>query len=158
MPVRLRGAEQGRCRGEDGGRIASYLEWSHGAPPDAWTVEVVQEKVSDLRIADADSDVLFEEEKAPLSEEEYRQRKALVLKSAEDFWVYISLSRIRMPAVYPAEHFLRPGTTDRREMYEHTKNVNAYYFGEIGVHADNTGTIAACRKRDLSCWSSPTAS
>ena len=34
-----------------------------------------------------------------------------------------------------------------REMYEHTKNVNSYYFGEIGVQADNEGTISDCRRR-----------
>ena len=34
-----------------------------------------------------------------------------------------------------------------REMYEHTKNVNAYYFGEIGVEADNEGDILECRRR-----------
>ena len=33
------------------------------------------------------------------------------------------------------------------EMYEHTKNVNAYYFGEIGVDVDNEGTILSCRAR-----------
>ena len=33
------------------------------------------------------------------------------------------------------------------EMYRHTKSVNAYYFAEIGVEADNEGTIADCRKR-----------
>ena len=32
-------------------------------------------------------------------------------------------------------------------MYQHTKNVNAYYFGEIGVDADNEGTILDCRRR-----------
>ena len=32
-------------------------------------------------------------------------------------------------------------------MYEHTKNVNAYYFGEIGVEADNEGDIVSCRRR-----------
>ena len=57
-----RGPNRACAEGKMGEEIASYLEWSHGAPPDAWTVEVVQEKVSDLRIADADSDVLFEEE------------------------------------------------------------------------------------------------
>lgn len=31
-------------------------------------------------------------------------------------------------------------------MYRHTKNVNAYYFGEIGIEADNNGTILACRE------------
>lgn len=33
------------------------------------------------------------------------------------------------------------------EMYEHTKNVNSYYFGEIGVDVDNEGNILECRKR-----------
>ena len=33
------------------------------------------------------------------------------------------------------------------EMYEHTKNVKAYYFGEIGVEADNEGNIVECRQR-----------
>ena len=32
-------------------------------------------------------------------------------------------------------------------MYLHTKNVNNYYFGEIGIEADNNGTILECRKR-----------
>ncbi len=32
------------------------------------------------------------------------------------------------------------------EMYEHTKNVNEYYFAEINVNADNGGTIYECRK------------
>ena len=32
-------------------------------------------------------------------------------------------------------------------MYRHTKNVNAYYWGEIGVHADNEGTILECRRK-----------
>ena len=32
-------------------------------------------------------------------------------------------------------------------MYEHTKNVNDYYFGEIGIKADNDGDIFGCRKR-----------
>ena len=32
-------------------------------------------------------------------------------------------------------------------MYEHTKNVNEYYFVEIAVDADNGGTIYECRRR-----------
>lgn len=37
------------------------------------------------------------------------------------------------------------------EMYLHTKNVNNYYFGEIGIEADNEGTIYECRKRGFEC-------
>ena len=32
-------------------------------------------------------------------------------------------------------------------MYEHTKDVNSYYFGEIGVECDSSGDILSCRKR-----------
>ena len=32
-------------------------------------------------------------------------------------------------------------------MYEHTKNVNTYYFAEIAVDADHDGNIYECRKR-----------
>lgn len=31
-------------------------------------------------------------------------------------------------------------------MYAHTKNVNDYYWREIGVSADNDGTILHCRQ------------
>ena len=33
------------------------------------------------------------------------------------------------------------------EMYVHTKSVNSYYFAEIGIDADNEGSIYECRKR-----------
>ena len=32
-------------------------------------------------------------------------------------------------------------------MYSHTKSVNAYYFAEIEVDADNEGDIYECRRR-----------
>lgn len=32
-------------------------------------------------------------------------------------------------------------------MYVHTRSVNSYYFGEIGVDADNEGSIYECRKK-----------
>ena len=34
-----------------------------------------------------------------------------------------------------------------QEMYDHTKCVNPYYFGEIGAEADAEGSILACRQR-----------
>ena len=34
-------------------------------------------------------------------------------------------------------------------MYRHTKNVNAYYFGEIGVEVGNEPDILICRRADF---------
>ena len=47
-------------------------------------IAIIEEKVSEFAICDADSDVLFESEKAPLTEE-YKKLKAHALKSAQDF-------------------------------------------------------------------------
>ena len=130
------------------GEIASYLRWIGKDAPDDIEVVIVQEKGSDLAIKDADSDVLFESEKAPLTSEEYKKIKALALKSAMDFFtLYESIPDKSATAITERKTFYGqvPRTAD--EMYEHTKNVNEYYFAEIEVDADNSGNIYECRKR-----------
>ena len=128
--------------------IASYLRWLGEDISDNVEVSILQAKASDLAINDADSDVLFESEKAPLTMEEYEKLRALALKSAKDFLaLYESIPDKRVTAIVERKTFYGeiPRTAD--EMYEHTKNVNEYYFAEINVAADNDGNIFDCRKR-----------
>lgn len=130
------------------GEIISYLKWLGGDTTDNIEVVISQEKDSDLAIKDADSDVLFESEKAPLAADEYEKLKALALKSAKDFLaLYDSIPDKSATAIAERKTFYGqvPRTAD--EMYVHTKNVNEYYFAEIEVDADNGGTIYECRKR-----------
>lgn len=65
--------------------VASYLRWKGEPVPDSLEPVITQEKSSGLTISDADSDVLFEEERRPLTISEYQAQKALALKSALDF-------------------------------------------------------------------------
>lgn len=128
--------------------IASYFRWLGEDVSDSMEVVIAGEKASDLAIKDADSDVLFESEKAPLTADEYEKLKALALKSAKDFLaLYDSIPDKSATAIAERKTFYGqvPRTAD--EMYEHTKNVNEYYFAEIDVDADNGGTIYECRKR-----------
>ena len=128
--------------------IASYLRWLGEDISDNVEVSILQAKASDLAINDANSDVLFESEKAPLTMEEYEKLRALALKSAKDFLaLYESIPDKRVTAIVERKTFYGeiPRTAD--EMYEHTKNVNEYYFAEINVAADNDGNIFDCRKR-----------
>ena len=130
------------------GEIAAYLKWLGEDTSDNIEVVITQEKASDLAIKDADSDVLFESEKAPLTSDEYEKLKALALKSAKDFLaLYESIPNKSATAIAERKTFYGqvPRTAD--EMYEHTKNVNEYYFAEISVDADNGGTIYECRRR-----------
>ena len=111
-------------------------------------VDIIQEKDCNLQIADADSDILFDTEKVPLSREEYEELKALVLKSASDFYdLYSSISNKNESCLPERRTFYGAVPRTAQEMYEHTKNVNSYYFAEIDVDVDNEGTIYDCRKR-----------
>ena len=70
----------------------AYAAWARLPDPKFEAVEIVQEHESRLQIADADSDVLFDAEKAPLTWEAYTVLKALALKSAADFSaLYLSI-------------------------------------------------------------------
>ena len=129
------------------GEITSYFKWLGEDINDKAEIIIVQEKDSDLAINDADSDVLFKSEEAPLTSDEYEKFKALTLKSAKDFLaLYECIPDKSATAIDERKTFYGqiPRTAD--EMYEHTKNVNKYYFAEIEVDADNCGNIYECRK------------
>ena len=126
----------------------SYLRWKGEAAPASITVEIVQNAACDLQICDADSDVLFAAEQEPLTMAEYLELKALALKSAEDFWkLYESIPDKDKSDAPIRRTFYGQVPRTASEMYTHTKSVNAYYFAEIEVDADNEGTILDCRRR-----------
>ena len=128
--------------------IAAYSLWRDQKRIQITDVEIVQEKNSSLQIADADSDVLFDTERAPLTAEEYEELKALALRSARDFYtLYASVADKQRSCLPPRKTFYGDIPRTAEEMYLHTKNVNAYYFREIGIAADNEGSIYDCRKR-----------
>ena len=128
--------------------IVSYCNWLGMDAAGKTEIVIVGEKRSELTIRDADSDVLFESEKAPLTAEEYKKLKALALKSAQDFLaLYDSVPDKNATAAPERKTFYGKVPRSADEMYAHTKNVNEYYFSEIHVDADNDGSIYACRKR-----------
>lgn len=104
--------------------------------------------MSALAIGEADSDVLFAAERAPLTRAEYDALKALCLRSAADFLaLYTAVPDKGRAARPPRQTFYGAVPRTAEEMYTHTQNVNAYYFAEIDVAADNEGDVAACRQR-----------
>ncbi len=143
-----RGASLEVAIGKMSAEIEAYSLWCGQKCGHNIDVEIIQEKDGDLQVADADSDILFDTEKAPLSREEYEALKALVLKSARDFYdLYSSIPNKNESCLPQRRTFYGAVPRTAQEMYEHTKNVNAYYFAEIDVDADNEGTIFDCRKR-----------
>lgn len=128
--------------------IAAYCKWLSADIPDGIELVIVWEKSSELAVRDADSDVIFESEQVPLTVEEYEKLKALALKSAKDFLApYESIPNKDTAAAPMRKTFYGAVPRTANEMYEHTKNVNAYYFAEINADTDNDGNIYECRKR-----------
>ncbi|MCM1195002.1 MAG: hypothetical protein NC332_03610 [Firmicutes bacterium] len=129
--------------------IKSFCAWS-GQPLDGneFTVEITEEKASDLNIRDADSDAVFNGETLPLTRDEYLRLKRIALKSAKDFLtLFNSVPNKDLSCLQQRQTFYGAIPTTANEMYQHTKNVNGYYFGEIGVDCDNDGDILSCRER-----------
>lgn len=128
--------------------VIAYLRWRDGMVPENVTLEIIQDAPCTLEIRDADSDVLFDAERAPLSREEYEKLKKLALRSGADFLALYQSIPDKDKSVLPRRQtFYGPVPRTAEEMYCHTKNVNEYYFGEIGVAADNGGSILDCRFR-----------
>lgn len=127
--------------------VSSYLKWLGKDIPDEIKIEIVEGWETELLVSDADSEAIFNSGKK-LTFEEYSILKALALKSAKDFLVLYNSIEDKHKSVLP-ERKTFYGSVPRTasDMYEHTKNVNAYYFGEIGVDADNDGDIYECRVR-----------
>ncbi len=133
-----------------GKEISSYCAWANISMPIIEGIVIVQDVLSDLEIRDADSDVLFESERSALIMSDYVRLKKLALKSASDFLaLYNSIPDKTLSDTQDRKTFYGqvPRTADG--MYIHTKNVNEYYFGEIGVEASNEGNIFECRQRGL---------
>ena len=143
-----RGACLEAAAGKMEGEIRSYLRWAGEDAPETVEIRIVQDASCGLEIRDADSDVLFDAEKGPLDIGEYTRLKLLALKSAQDFYsLYEAVPDKHRSAAPVRKTFYGPVPRTAEEIYTHTKNVNAYYFGEIEVDAGNGGTILDCRRR-----------
>ncbi len=128
--------------------IQSYSDWLGEKLVGDIEAIIIQEKESELEIKDADSDVIFISEEESLTMEEYIELKKLALKSATDFLkLYESIPDKNISVLPIRKTFYGSVPRTAEEMYLHTKNVNNYYFGEIGIDVDNEGTIYECRKR-----------
>ena len=128
--------------------LKAWADWTGQGVPEETEPVIVGEIESGLDIRDADSDALLDAEQEPLERAEYERLRDMAIRSAEQFLrLYESVPDPDRSANPVRQTFYGAVPRTAREMYEHTKNVNAYYFGELGVEADNEGDIVDCRRR-----------
>ena len=128
--------------------LKDWSVWTGQSAPEEVEPVIVAQIESGLDVRDADSDALLDSERLPLAREEYERLRDMAIRSAEQFLrLYESVPDPDRSANPVRQTFYGAVPRTAREMYGHTKNVNAYYFGEIGVEADNEGDIVDCRRR-----------
>lgn len=146
----VRGESENQALAKFGGELRSYLRWAGQKPSAETEIAVVQRKQSALRVCDADSDVLFDSERLPLTAADYEALKLLVLKSARDFRkLYRSIPNPDISPRAPRETFYGAVPRTPREMYAHTNMVTAYYVQAFSVEFENTDDIYANRMQAI---------
>lgn len=148
----VRGATKNEAMAKFPGELRSYLRWTRKPLSfEPAEIVIVQEKLSELQICDADSDVLFDAERASMTAEEYEVLKSLALRSARDFRrLYESIPNPDISGRSPRSTFYGAVPRTPREMYVHTNNVTAYYADAFGIEMENLPDIYANRMQILS--------
>lgn len=119
--------------------VRKFLQWRDGtAALESMTMRITGRKESSLQICDADSDILLESERLPLTMAEYAAQKALVLRSAADFQRLFDAVPDPLRTDLPErETFYGAVPRTAQEMYLHTNRVSNYYAGELGADFEN---------------------
>ena len=118
--------------------VAAWCRWTEQEVPQGEVQVVVEKYQPSMKVEDADSDMLFEAERCPMSMEEYEFLRELVLKSARDFdALYASIPDPVALLGEARETFYGDYPNTARKMYAHTNSVTAYYVGELNAEVDN---------------------
>ena len=147
----VRGTTENEALAKFPGELKSYLRWCGAPPAPEISVEIVQCKLSELPICDADSDVLFDSERCGLTQAEYEALKLLVLKSARDFQaLYDGIPHPDISGRPPRRTFYGAVPRTPRQMFEHVNSVTAYYAAAFGIELENLPDLYANRMQALS--------
>ena len=138
-----RGRTKKTALGKMPAEIVSYNRWQHGQNSSAdFSIIQVQEAKTELNVADADSEVIFDSEKLPLARERYFLLKQLVLKSAYDFrGMYRSIPDKDFTNLPKRKTFYGDVPRTAKAMLAHTNNVTSYYAAQLGARLNNLEDI-----------------
>ena len=133
---------RGRTREEAMAKLpadaAAFCRWAGLDCPEGEVEVVLEAERPDLRVEDADGDILLPGEEAPLTAEEYAALRELVLRSARDLdALYAAIPDPDAPLAEPRETFYGEYPNTARKMFDHTNRVTAYYMGELGAEVEN---------------------
>lgn len=120
----------------------------HPAAPtiDGVKIEFAQQERTGAVISDADTEIIFDGEKIPLTEDAYQQTIALIIKSARDFLeLHNSIPDVNQTTLLPRKSFYGNILCTAYEMLVHTNEVTKAYVSGL-ADIENISDIYLNRK------------
>lgn len=153
--VFVRGRTEEEAISKIANAVEEYLRWIYKEK--SWTqemsafpsvmTEIVQRFESKRMIEEAETEVLFESELTPVSDEELKYWKKILLDSARDFQVmYDSIldKDVTNKPLRRTFYGCMPQTP--REIYEHVNEWTTKYFEKIGISFERSSDIGTNRR------------
>ncbi len=123
--------------------IISYMNWLKlDCKLENPTYNMIQEHSTKLSVCDADTEIIFKSEKSSLNYSEYKRLKDLSIYSALSFkQLYNSIENklIKNPNSHITFYGNMPSTP--KEIYDHTKEINEFYFSKINIQIESNQDI-----------------
>lgn len=127
--------------------VEIYCRWAGKQYPSNAAVNVIQDEYKDISIEDADSEVIFNSERLPLSGKDYQALKALIFKSTKDVInIFSSIPDKSRPLMQPRETFHGNVPVTAIEMLSHINEVTKYYSMQVGVSIENSQNLLINRE------------
>jgi hypothetical protein len=133
--------------------VRSYAKWLEVEPPVHYDIHVCQRHTCTLTVEDADSEILLDEDKSPISDHAFKELLELAAYSGETFYVlhrnteledWVDESRIR-------KTFYGETPTTIREIFEHVNGTQHYYLSRAQLsHREQTKDFLQARRNCLS--------
>lgn len=133
-----RGRDRREAMAKLPGDVRSFCRWAGLPIPAPSLVKILEEVYQpELQVEDADGNVLFSSERAPLTPEEYAPLRALVLKSAQCLdQLYAAIPDPEAPLGPERVTFYGRCPNTARAMFDHVNNCTGYYIAGLGAECD----------------------
>lgn len=120
------------------GDVAAFCRWADWPRPQGPLVKLIQEVYQpEVAVEDADGNVLFDPERAPLTPEEYAQLRELVLKSARCLdQLYGAIPDPDAPLAPERATFYGQYPNTARRMFDHVNGCTGYYVAGLGAQCE----------------------
>lgn len=147
----VRGKNESEALNKFNNEIRQYIRWSQKVDigeDEEISIKIIDKVKSVNQVSNADTGIIFESERKPMTYQQYDKLKDLCVKSACDFQVLYNSINDKNSFVRKSKRtFYGSMPVTANQMYKHANLMLSNYAGEIGVTVINNPDISNNRKQ-----------